>query len=47
MQIVADLKKMAEDVRDNGLMSEKAEMLVKKAHEVKLATIVTFANTLK
>ncbi len=47
MQIVADLRKMAGDVRDNGLSSDKAKLLVKKAHQVKLATLLTFYKNIK
>ena len=47
MQTADDLRKIASDVRSNGLASEKAKTLVKKAHEVKLATLLTFYKNIK
>lgn len=47
MQTVADLRKTASNVRENGITSEKATMLVKKAHQVKLATLITFYKKIK
>ena len=47
MQLVTDLKKMASEVRASGLSSEKATLLVKEAHQVKIAALLTFYKKIK
>ena len=47
MTTSADLKKMAKSVRDIGVTSERNELLVKKAHDVKIATMLVFLDKIK